>query len=154
MKPTRDGTPAETPVIRGTVIRTYEPDANSWAWSTMQCLLPDIATAGDNPGREDGVVECFKVTMADPEGHGLINAFANPIYCVTADRPTRHFIHEARSAQHSWFSRVRKILHSSGRVKRELKKMPPIIRQLSHTGVLVLDATPSAFSKNTKQAPL
>jgi hypothetical protein len=105
----------------------------------MQNLVPQVLTAEPNPGREGTIEIMFKVTLADPAGHGILNMFANPAFCVAADRSTRHFIHEARSAQHAWFSRVRKILHSSGRVKRELKKMTPIIRQLSHTGVMVLD---------------
>jgi len=104
----------------------------------MQNMVPKFLTAEHHPGREEIIEELFKVTMADAAGHGLINAFVNPAYTVTADRATKHFIHKARSAQHTWFSRFRHIFHSSGRVKRELRKMTPIIRQLSHTGVLVL----------------
>ena len=124
---------------RGTTMYPAEPDDNAWAWSTMVNLVPCVLSAESNLGQDKFIEGAFKLVMADPEGHGLKNAFANPACLITSDRLTRHFVAKARRAQAMWFHRVRDILHTSGRVKRELRKMSPIIRQLSHTGVLVIE---------------
>ncbi|MBC8356535.1 MAG: hypothetical protein H8E66_31530, partial [Planctomycetes bacterium] len=124
---------------RGVVIKTFPFDDSSWAWGTLLNLVPHLVTVEQNPGHEEDMEVVFKLIMEDAASCELTNAFGNPVCCVTARRPTNIFFREARRAQTRWFRQVRHILGSSGRVKREVRMMTPIIRQLSHTGVLVVD---------------
>lgn len=124
---------------QGVITKEFSPDDDSWAWSTLQHLAPDCLSKQDNPGREEHMEPFFKLVMDDASQFNLKNVFCNPPFLVTSDKPTPPFLRAARKAQGAWFQRVRAIFGSSGRAKRELRKMTPIIRQLSHTGILIVD---------------
>ena len=111
----------------------------SWAWSTLQNLVPDELTPDQNPGDESIIEIGFKYVMKHASGCGIINTYANPAFCVFADEPSNRFFREARRAQAKWFQQVREILGTSGRVKRAVREMTPIVRELSHTGVLLVN---------------
>ncbi|GIW83144.1 MAG: hypothetical protein KatS3mg105_4951 [Gemmatales bacterium] len=121
------------------VIKEYHVDDSSWPWSTLLNLVPHDVEAEHNPGRDEAMEVVFKLIMEDASVFGLTNVFSNPVSCVTAKKPSNLFFREARKAQARWFRQVRDILGSSGRVKRTVRDMTPVIRQLSHTGVLVVD---------------
>ena len=131
--------PTESTTRLGLHIKRYKPDHNDFAWSTLMHLIPDVFRFESNPGRPEVQETVFRMVMAQPGECGLHNAFANPTHGIWADASSMDFIEAARTAQINWFKQFRTIMHSSGRVKRELKQMSPIIRELSHTGVLIAD---------------
>lgn len=124
---------------KGVDIKTFQLDDSSWAWGTMLNMVPHLITSEQNPGYEKHMEVVFKLIMEDAADCGLTNVFSNPVSCVTAKKPTNLFFREARHAQARWFRQVRDILGGSGRVKRTVKRMTPLIRQLTHTGVLVVN---------------
>jgi len=119
------------------VIRQVQPDHNDWPWSTIMNLFN--LEPENNPGKEPIIETFFKIGIAGPSDFGLVNAFVNPAYIVTADCAGRGFYRASKRAQRTWFRQVKKILGTSGAVKRNTKKMTPIIRQLSYTGVMIVD---------------
>lgn len=121
------------------VIREFHAEDSSWAWGTLMNLVPHLIAAEQNPGDEEGIENVFKLILADAAECMLTNVYANPIYCVTGGEPTNRFFKEARRAQAKWFRQARNIFGSSNRVKRTVREMTPVIRQLSHTGVLVVN---------------
>jgi hypothetical protein len=121
------------------VVKSVASDDASWAWSTLQNLVPDELTSDQNPGDESIIETGFKFVMEHASRGGINNAYANPAFCVSANTPSMQFFLESRRAQAQWFQQVREILGASGRVKRAVREMTPIVRQLSHTGVLVVD---------------
>ncbi len=123
---------------QGVSVESCSLNENDFAWSTMTNLFSWLDDEC-NPGRPKGQEAAFRILMARPESYGVVNAFANPIRVVRADSPTKIFVAEARLAQVMWFRQFRDMLHSSGMVKRQLKTMSPIVRQLTHTGVLVVN---------------
>lgn len=131
--------PVSIETKRGVVVETYPIDDSSWAWGTLANLVPALLSSEQNPGRDQAISIVFKMIMDDAVACGLENAFGNPVYRVTSERPTSEFMEEARKSQNAWFRRAKDMLGSSGRVQRELNQMTPIIRQLSHTGILIIN---------------
>lgn len=124
---------------KGVEINTFPVEDSSWAWGTLLNVAPHLLKAEENPGRDEVMEVVFKLIMEDAAGCGLTNVFGNPVCCVTARTPSNLFFREARRAQTTWFRQARHILGSCGPIKRAVKNMTPIIRQLSYTGVLVVD---------------
>jgi hypothetical protein len=123
----------------GVEIKTHCLDDSSWAWGTLMNIVPHLLEADSHPGRDEAMEVVFKFIMEDAEGCGLLNVFGSPVCSVTARNPSTAFFREARRAQTNWFRQSRNIIGGSGPVKRAVKQMSPIVRQLSHTGVLVVD---------------
>jgi len=120
-------------------VKEFDLDNSSWAWGTLLNMVPHLLKAEENPGRDEVMEVVFKLIMEDAASCDLTTAFGNPVTFVTAQRPSDLFFQEARRAQANWFSQAQDVFGSSGRVKRAVKEMSPVIRQLSHTGVLIVD---------------
>lgn len=131
--------PAEITTSTGIAIRRYRLDQDDFAWATLEHLLGDSVSLEDNPGRPRQQEQVFRRIAFELSRVEPVNVFANPIHLVWADSAAEGFIVQARIAQKKWFGQFRAIMHTSGRVKRELRKMSPVTRQLTHTGVLILN---------------
>jgi len=122
----------------GIIVQKYNLDEDDFAWATLSHLYLDDVSPEDNPGVPSHQESMFRLLTDAYSRFGKLCVFANPIYLVWADEPVAGFISKARKAQGEWFSQFRQIMHTSGRVKRELRRLSPITRQLTHTGVLFL----------------
>ncbi len=117
------------------ILKRFSPDINELAWCTLRHLYP----IGHSPGSDSQIEQAFRFFMSRPICLDSDHAFVNPAYAVTADRPTKSFVKAARNAQRAWFRQFTDMLQGCGRAKREAKRMSPIIRQLTFTGVLVIN---------------
>lgn len=122
----------------GVVVESYSLNESDFAWQTMMNMLPEILTFGDNPGRDLAIERFFEAVMSDPSRLALANVFVNPIRRVISENPTRQFYKAARRAQTDWFRVLKTILTKRSIVDRAVSRMPPTIRQLSYTGVLIV----------------
>jgi hypothetical protein len=93
----------------------------------------------DNPGKDSDIACLFKRFVSGPRVFEESNAFANPEFLVTATIPSGEFFKKAHEAQLKWIIRLNTIFGSRGHAKRVSKRMSPIIRQLSFTGVMIVD---------------
>lgn len=133
--------PIECHVHRTLVVKRYAPDPNDLAWSTMTHLLPDAVDPCCHPGTDSRIEGLFRLVLVCPEDFNLENVYANPAWVVrlTSGCATKRFLVEARKAQRAWFRQSADFLQSNARMKRAANAVSPIIRQLMHTGVLILD---------------
>ena len=123
--------------FKGVMFECLDYRHGDWAWTTLQGLFNFPIES--HPGRDKLIEAMFKdAAIAIPEA-GLVHAYANPAFLVTSSSAGRSFLMAARRAQSNWFSTVRQILGTSGSVHRNSKSVSPVIRQLIHTGVLIID---------------
>lgn len=132
--------PSESHVHRTPVVTKHTPDPNDLAWSTMTNLLGEAVEPRCYRGTDTWIEGLFRIVLSSPKTFDLENVFANPARTVrlTAGYATRTFFVEARKAQRAWFKQSADLLQSNARMKRAAKGASPIIRQLMHTGVLIV----------------
>lgn len=115
------------------VVRT-NPDINHPEFTTLQHLGYDGTTP---PGSLQRTLEAVFPLLRSQHKQGT--RFANPCALVTATTPSTEFIAAARREQHRWWSWLNEAFYSSTRVKRMIRHMDSISRQLHFTGVMIIN---------------
>ncbi len=122
----------------GIIVQKYNLEVDDFAWATLSHLYIDDVSPEDNPGVPAHQERMFRL-LANAYSHfGDVCVYANPVYLVWTDGPVAGFISKAKEAQREWFNQFKRIMDTSGRIKREMRRLSPITRQLTHTGVLFL----------------
>ena len=118
-------------------IKRCVPDWNDLEWQTFSLIIEGIDL--ENPGDNHVICNLFKVLTCKISPFRPGTLFANPCGIVRTAKVTKQFIKKARQLQREWFSQMNSGLQSAGRVKRAVKNVEPIIRQLQFTGVLFIE---------------
>jgi hypothetical protein len=112
------------------------PDYNDLAWQTFTLLTEGLDL--ENPGDDDEIARYFCVLMRKRRFRpGTV--FANPCGVVRSPKADPPFLQLARQIQKEWYQRFNDYLASSQRVQRAMRVLDPLVRQLTHTGVLFID---------------
>lgn len=111
-------------------------DFNDVAWNTITKLKPEWWCP---PGPDEVIEAIFRDLLLFQQGYGTL--FINPQFFVQAATPTAQFFKEARRAQSGWFKALNSALFSARRVKRLMKQLSPLLRQLYFTGVMFIEGT-------------
>jgi len=109
------------------------PDLDHPEFYTLQHL----GYSGTPPGSPELTVAVFIHQLHSQ--HELGTRFANPCALVTASGLCPEFLSAARREQRRWWTWLNQALFSSSRVKRTIKNLDPLTRQLFFTGVLIID---------------
>ena len=105
--------------------------SDDWAWSTIMQFGHTVESPGPN-GMVEGV---FRRIIG---GFNLEdNCFALPVGMLWTDGVSKLFFERAYQAQQRWMRDTRKILGNTG-ARFEMRKASPIIRQLSFSGVMII----------------
>lgn len=123
--------------MNGIEIKRCVPDWNDLEWQTFSLIIEGIDL--ENPGDNHVICNLFKLLTCKISPFRPGTLFANPCGIVRTAKVTKQFIKKARQLQREWFSQMNSVLQSAGRVKRAVKNVEPIIRQLQFTGVLFIE---------------
>jgi hypothetical protein len=106
------------------------------AWVT----LTELGCIGVSPGRPDLLVSCARLVLSGQHGTGR-TTYINPEFTVAAPHgePTEDFLLAARRAQKTFLAHLKSILFSSRRVKNTMREVDPISRQLTFSGVMIIN---------------
>lgn len=121
----------------GITIKRCIPNWDDLEWQTFSLITEGIGL--ENPGDNQVICKLFKVLTCKNSPFRPGTLFANPCGIVRATKVTKQFIKKARQLQREWFGQMNSGLQSVGRVKRAVKNVEPIIRQLQFTGVLFIE---------------
>jgi hypothetical protein len=118
-------------------VERCEPNFNDLSWQTFELL-----TQGqwpDNPGDDEDIAILFRVLLGKKGVLRPDTTYANPCGAVRSAQADNQFFRIAKQLRDDWFARFNLALCSSRRVKAEMDRVHPIIRQLTYTGVLFVE---------------
>lgn len=111
--------------IHDVLILKTSVDFNDIAWNTVTKLMPGLSSP---PGTDEQIEAMFRRLLHWQIEYGTL--FINPQFFIQAPRPTARFFKEARRAQRAWFKVMNTALVSPRRVKRHMRPLTPMLRQL------------------------
>src|SRR5262245_58878954 len=114
-----------------TILQT-SVDFNDLPWNTVTKMCPSLGS----PGLDLVVEYTFRRLLSRQVEYGTL--FINPQFLVQSPRPTGRFFREAKRAQKIWFRNLNSVFFSPARVKRIMRPLTPLLRQLYHTGVMFI----------------
>lgn len=124
----------------GVSVVRNEPDFDYLAWTTLSKLIESDLIRGP----DDRAGGFLRDHLRHNQNLGTL--YVNPWAIVSADRPTREFLHTAMKERIAWYQRLRIRFFGSGRAFRAVSKyqhsqLPTDgeYRQLAYHGVLILD---------------
>jgi hypothetical protein len=117
-------------------VEPYPPNWNDLSWQVFSVILSPLEF--DNPGDDEVIARLFSCLISNPRVFRPGTIYANPCGVVRSPQPNKRFFQYARQVQQEWFGRLKDILYSANRVKLAMKQHHPIIRQLIHTGVMII----------------
>lgn len=120
-----------TKKVGDVLVFQHGPDYDDLAFSTLErleCFL--------HPGTDARIEHLFKNALIGASLDVELVKFLNPMFTVTASRPSNEFIHQARRAQKCWIAEFKKFLGRD--LNGFICELSPLIRQLVFSGVLIL----------------
>lgn len=115
----------------------HQVDLNHLAWQTLQRLagLLDIP-----PVEEDQIATVSKILLKGIQCDGCY--YANPAFSVSApaDTPEDEFLKVVKQVQREWLRELKSFLHKSRPLKRAMRAVHPLVRQLAYTGILIINS--------------
>lgn len=119
---------------RDVQVTAREVDWNELAWSTLSQLI----VVGNSPGSDEQIETAARSVLRRAAVMGTV--YANPRFTVRAmtGAAIYEFVRKARTAQLSWWKHLRTVLGSARRVREARKEVPPVVRQLSFNGIMIL----------------
>jgi hypothetical protein len=130
--------PIEGIKVDGITVERCDPDiSDDLAWQTFTLLTKGLGL--ENPGEDEEITRYFRMLMSKGRVFRPGTVYANPCGVVRSPTADRLFIQSARQIQREWYGRFNNALASAQRVKRAMRAVNPIIRQLTYTGVLFID---------------
>jgi hypothetical protein len=117
------------------VVERCRPDFNDPGWQTFTLLLEGLPL--DHPGPDEVISLYFRLFIGRVVLPGTV--YANPCGVVRSPKADHQFFKLARQMQSEWYGQFNKGLASAERVRRRMSELDPLIRQLTHTGVLFID---------------
>ncbi len=110
----------------------HGPDYDDLAFSTLERL-----EFIKSPGTDDKIEQLFKNALISASLDPNLTKFLNPMFTITASRPSELFFREAKNAQQSWIAESRRF---HGREFRSYTRgLSPLVRQLALSGVLIVE---------------
>lgn len=116
-------------------VERYLPDIDHPGWQTLTLLIEGLPL--DNPGEDEVIAIYFRSFMGRVVRPGTV--YANPRGVVRSPKADPRFFRLARQIQGEWYRQLNDILSSPERVRRKMKTVDPLIRQLEYHGVLFID---------------
>ncbi len=113
------------------------PDYNDLGWQTFTLLTEGLDL--ENPGDDEEIVRYFCMLMSRGRVFRPGTVYANPCGVIRSPKADPLFFKLARRMQGEWFGRFNDGLASAEHVNRAMRVVDPLIRQLTHTGVLFID---------------
>ena len=115
----------------------HQVDLNHLAWQTLQRMagLLDIP-----PVEEDQIATVSKILLKGIQCEGCY--YANPAFSVSApaDTPEEEFFVAVKHAQREWLRELKSFLLKSRRLKRAMRAVHPLVRQLAFTGICIINS--------------
>ncbi len=112
-------------------------DLDNLAWQSLQRLagLFDFP-----PVEEDQIAIVSKILLKGIRCEGCY--YANPAFTVTApaDTPEEEFFAAVKDAQRQWLRELKSFMLKSRRLKRAMRAVHPLVRQLAFTGICIINS--------------